>query len=474
MPDGQSLIFSSERDSRSDLYRVWLTDRRVDRLTHHFVGRAIMPNVSPDGKIRRVRRANPAAPAVLGVPDPHPRSRDRQDARARQQRRRVLAELVAGRPADRERARWRRAVDDSDSQRRRRRPPGDRARSEDVGTTTPTGRRTASVIAFSVSPQHHEGEDWDLAIVPPTARTAPQTDDRPRQRPLARLEAVKGLLHRSRCCLALILNRRSIQSCDAEPGARRSSCHPRPRRLQQAQAVSAIDRAQAVHRTTTRPVDAYCGTLKVYENRATKQGRQIDLNIVVLPALRCRRAARSALLSRRRPRPGRREAREGRCATIFRRVQTDRDIVLVDQRGTGKSNPLNCDSDDDSLQSVMQSQRADCSIASKACQAKYDADLTPLHHADRDGRSRRRPRVPRLRARSTSTAARTARARRWSTCGSTAIASGRAILDGVAPTNMRLPLYFPRDAQRAFELLAKDCAERRAAATRRIRTCSNA
>ncbi|HYE89080.1 MAG TPA: DPP IV N-terminal domain-containing protein, partial [Vicinamibacterales bacterium] len=49
-PDGQSMIFSSDRDSRSDLYRVWLADRRVDRLTHHFVGRAIMPNVSPDGK----------------------------------------------------------------------------------------------------------------------------------------------------------------------------------------------------------------------------------------------------------------------------------------------------------------------------------------------------------------------------------------------------------------------------------------
>jgi pimeloyl-ACP methyl ester carboxylesterase len=32
------------------------------------------------------------------------------------------------------------------------------------------------------------------------------------------------------------------------------------------------------------------------------------------------------------------------------------------------------------------------------------------------------------------------------------------ILDGVAPPNMRLPLYFPRDTQRAFELLAKDCA----------------
>ena len=34
------------------------------------------------------------------------------------------------------------------------------------GPTTLTGRRTRNWIALSVSPQHHEGEDWDLAIVP--------------------------------------------------------------------------------------------------------------------------------------------------------------------------------------------------------------------------------------------------------------------------------------------------------------------
>jgi Tol biopolymer transport system component len=48
-PDGRSVIFSSDRDSRGDLYRLWLADGRVDRLTRHFVGRAIMPAVSPDG-----------------------------------------------------------------------------------------------------------------------------------------------------------------------------------------------------------------------------------------------------------------------------------------------------------------------------------------------------------------------------------------------------------------------------------------
>ena len=47
MPDGQSVIISSTRESREDLYRVWLADRRVERLTHHVVGRAIMPSISP-------------------------------------------------------------------------------------------------------------------------------------------------------------------------------------------------------------------------------------------------------------------------------------------------------------------------------------------------------------------------------------------------------------------------------------------
>ena len=43
----------------------------------------------------------------------------------------------------------------------------------------------------------------------------------------------------------------------------------------------------------------------------------------------------------------------GRAATLadqripmFRRYQTNRDIVLIDQRGTGDSNPLDCAADD--------------------------------------------------------------------------------------------------------------------------------
>lgn len=48
-PDGRSIVYWSDSQSRGDLYRVWLDDGRVERLTSNFVGRAIMPTVSPDG-----------------------------------------------------------------------------------------------------------------------------------------------------------------------------------------------------------------------------------------------------------------------------------------------------------------------------------------------------------------------------------------------------------------------------------------
>ena len=47
--DGQSLFFTGERDGRGEIYRVWLADKRVDRVTSG-IDRAIMPATSPDGR----------------------------------------------------------------------------------------------------------------------------------------------------------------------------------------------------------------------------------------------------------------------------------------------------------------------------------------------------------------------------------------------------------------------------------------
>jgi pimeloyl-ACP methyl ester carboxylesterase len=222
----------------------------------------------------------------------------------------------------------------------------------------------------------------------------------------------------------------------------------------QSQAVSAIDKLKPCTGYDT-PVDAYCGTLKVYENRATKQGRQIDLNIVVLPALRS--DSKPDPLFFLAGGPGQGAAKLAKVVrTFFQRVQNDRDIVLVDQRGTGKSNPLDCNDDDDSLKAIMQTNEQLLERL-KVCQAKYNADLTlyttPIAMDDLDD-VRAFLGYDKINVYGGSYGTRAALV--YMRQHGDRVRS--AILDGVAPTNMRLPLYFPRDTQRAFELLAKDCA----------------
>jgi pimeloyl-ACP methyl ester carboxylesterase len=222
----------------------------------------------------------------------------------------------------------------------------------------------------------------------------------------------------------------------------------------QAQSTQAIDRLKPCT-GYDEPVDAYCGTLKVYENRATKTGRQIDLNIVVLPALRA--DAQPDPLFFLAGGPGQGAAKMAKMIReAYRQVLTDRDIVLVDQRGTGKSNPLNCEDEDDSLKAFSRTD-AEALALLKKCLAGYDADLTlyttPIAMDDLDdvraylgydkiniygGSYGTRAGLVYLRQHGDRVRA--------------------AILDGVAPTNMRLPLFFPRDVQRALDLLTADCA----------------
>ena len=90
---------------------------------------------------------------------------------------------------------------------------------------------------------------------------------------------------------------------------------------------------------------AKCGTFTVWENRAAKAGRTIDLNVVLLQATG----------SDRKPDPvvflsgGPGEAAAS-AAQYFASEPTraTRDIVLVDARGTGRSNGLHCVIPDDS------------------------------------------------------------------------------------------------------------------------------
>lgn len=125
------------------------------------------------------------------------------------------------------------------------------------------------------------------------------------------------------------------------------------------------------------PGEARCGSHRVWENRETKQGRQIDLSIIVL----------SATTSDRRPDPlfalsggpGDAPSFNARFfSRAFSAIRQHRDLVLIDLRGTGKSAPLTCPE----LAKPDASGAFDAELLSvpavRACRARLarDADLT--------------------------------------------------------------------------------------------------
>ncbi len=88
--------------------------------------------------------------------------------------------------------------------------------------------------------------------------------------------------------------------------------------------------------------DVLCGTYEVYENRASKTGRKIPLNIVVIPALSPTPAPDPLFVLVGGPGQAATDSVAGQ-AERFAAIRRTRDIVLVDQRGTGRSNRLGCD-----------------------------------------------------------------------------------------------------------------------------------
>jgi len=89
---------------------------------------------------------------------------------------------------------------------------------------------------------------------------------------------------------------------------------------------------------------AQCGELLVYEDRAAAAGRQIPLNIAVLPATGSSNVVEDDPLFLLAGGPGQAAVEAyAPAASLFADVNRNRDIVLVDQRGTGESNGLNCE-----------------------------------------------------------------------------------------------------------------------------------
>jgi pimeloyl-ACP methyl ester carboxylesterase len=202
------------------------------------------------------------------------------------------------------------------------------------------------------------------------------------------------------------------------------------------------------------PTGAYCGSLAVWEDRAAGKGRRIDLRMVVFPALR--RDPKPDPLFVFAGGPGQGAAKMAlTLGTLFRRFQKDRDIVLVDQRGTGGSHPLNCrapEGDSDDLSKLGD----DPTQLYRDCLQRYDADpklyTTSIAMDDIEEVRRHLGYGPiNLWGASYGTRAALVYLRQYPD------AVRSAVLDGVAPPGMALPLYFPRDGQRALDLAFEAC-----------------
>lgn len=216
------------------------------------------------------------------------------------------------------------------------------------------------------------------------------------------------------------------------------------------------DALDVLKRCTSKegPLDAYCGTVEVWENREAQTGRRISLKVVVLPG--ARRSANPDPLFFLTGGPGQAATREAsNIQQNFRPVLGDRDIVLVDQRGTGASNSLACEPEEGELPGTD----VDGMLRMlRGCMKRWDADLrlytTPIAMDDlnqvRESLGYRRIN---LYGGSYGTRAAIVYVRRHPTTVRS------VVLDSVVPPSMILPLHFPRDGQRALDRLTAACAD---------------
>jgi pimeloyl-ACP methyl ester carboxylesterase len=110
-------------------------------------------------------------------------------------------------------------------------------------------------------------------------------------------------------------------------------------------------------------IQAECGRLPVAENPAAPRGRHIELRVAVVPAISTRKEPDPLFVLAGGP---------GMAATdfyasvapVFASIRRERDIVLLDQRGTGGSNALDCESSDEDL---YQSSNAEIVAETERC-----------------------------------------------------------------------------------------------------------
>ncbi|MEO8315217.1 MAG: alpha/beta fold hydrolase [Pseudomonadota bacterium] len=128
------------------------------------------------------------------------------------------------------------------------------------------------------------------------------------------------------------------------------------------------------HPSGLASLEAECGHLTVPENRGASGGRQLQLFVARVPSLSRRRAPEPLFILAGGPGLGAGTFYTS-AAAAFARIRRNHDIVIVDQRGTGKSQPLNCEIDE---QQLWDAGETDTARIMRECRIRLarDHDLT--------------------------------------------------------------------------------------------------
>ena len=228
----------------------------------------------------------------------------------------------------------------------------------------------------------------------------------------------------------------ALGSCTYGPEASRASLALAPCRL------PALDAA------------AQCATLEVWEDREARSGRRITLHVAIVPArIRAKQPDPIVILAGG---PGQGAiSLASQVMPLFGKLNDSRDVVFLDQRGTGSSHPLDCEDDEEqALQSLFED-ALPARLVQK-CLAQLDADprqyVTSVAIEDlEDVRAALGYEKLNLWGGSYGTRVALEYIRRHGDRVRT------AILDGVAPSTMKLPLSFVPDGDAALRGLIDAC-----------------
>lgn len=201
---------------------------------------------------------------------------------------------------------------------------------------------------------------------------------------------------------------------------------------------------------------AECGSITLLENPHDEQSNKIDVYLMRIPAIRETDKPPIFFIAGG---PGQASTD---LATSFRQQFSDllinHDFIFVDQRGTGKSNPLNCDFDTFKYAALKPNEVEAKSLrALQDCLASYNADLaqysTPNAITDLD-EIRKILGYQQIILWGGSYGSRVALAysRRFPA------SSAGVILDGVAPVDIMLPFYTERDSSAALAKVFSSCS----------------